>query len=97
MTNVSYYDYREQDTVQAVQLNVTNLNTWLTNTATTGGNKWNKDAFVDKGHGINSAFIYNGVLPASGNPGTLPAGALSVARNCPLPPTPMEPVAPRAG
>jgi len=73
VTNVSYYDYREQDTVQAVQLNVTNLNTWLTNTATTGGNKWNKDAFVDKGHGINSAFIYNGVLPASGNPGTLPA------------------------
>jgi len=73
VTNVSYYDYREQDTVQAVQLNVTNLNTWLTNTATTGGNQWNKDAFTDKGHGINSAFIYNGVLPASGSPGTLPA------------------------
>jgi hypothetical protein len=73
VTNVSYYDYREQDTVQAVQLNVTNLNTWLTNTATTGGNQWNKDAFADKGHGINSTFIYNNVQPASGSPGTLPA------------------------
>jgi hypothetical protein len=73
VTNVSYYDYREQDTVQAVQLNITNLNTWLTNTATTGGQQWNKKAFTDKGHGINSTFIYNSVQPASGSPGTLPA------------------------
>jgi hypothetical protein len=32
VTNVAFFDYRESDTVQAVQINVAALNTWLTNT-----------------------------------------------------------------
>jgi len=66
VTNVSYYDYREQDTVQAVQLNITNLNTWLTSTATTGGQQWNSMSYFDKRHGIDSVFIYNNV-PRTGS------------------------------
>lgn len=36
-TNVSFYDYRELKTVQAVQINVAALDTWLTNTIYVGG------------------------------------------------------------
>ena len=36
VTNVSFYDYRENSTVQAVQINVGALNTWLTNTIAVG-------------------------------------------------------------
>jgi hypothetical protein len=32
VTNVTFYDYREAATVQAVQINVTNLDLWLANT-----------------------------------------------------------------
>jgi len=32
VTNVSFYDYRESNTVQAVQINVTNLDLWVANT-----------------------------------------------------------------
>ena len=73
VTNVSYYDYRESDTVQAVQIDVGKLNVWLTNSAATGGNSWNKLSYQDKGNGIRSIFVYNNVQPASGSPGTLPA------------------------
>ena len=73
VTNVQYYDYRETDTVQAVQIDVGKLNTWLTNTAATGGNNWNSKNYQDKGHGISSVYIYNNVSLASGSPGTLPA------------------------
>jgi hypothetical protein len=65
-TNVSFYDYREADTVQAVQINVTNLNNWLNNTSGTGGNQYNQQSFSDNGHGINSVFIYNNV-PLTGS------------------------------
>ena len=73
VTNVSYYDYRESDTVQAVQVDVGLLNKWITNTATTGGNTVNGTSYTDKGHGIYSLYIYNNVQPANGSPGTLPA------------------------
>jgi hypothetical protein len=73
VTNVSYYDYRESDTVQAVQVDVSLLNKWLTNTATTGGYSVNKKNYSDNGHGIQSIYVYNNVKPASGSPGTLPA------------------------
>jgi hypothetical protein len=33
VTNATFYDYRESDTVQAIQLNVSNLVAWLTNNA----------------------------------------------------------------
>ena len=34
VTNVSFYDYREKDTVRAIQIDVGKLNAWLTNNAT---------------------------------------------------------------
>jgi hypothetical protein len=61
VTNVSYYDYRESDTVQAVQLDVSKLNTWINNPASTGGKVSNTSSFNDKGHGIDSVYIYNSV------------------------------------
>jgi hypothetical protein len=61
VTNVSYYDYREADTVQAVQVDVGKLNVWVTNTAATGGNQYNRTSFHDNGHGIRSIYVYNNV------------------------------------
>jgi len=63
VTNVSYWDYREAKTVQAVQINVTNLSIWLANA---GGGYWiNKTSFADNGHGIDSIYVYNNVPPTS--------------------------------
>jgi hypothetical protein len=59
VTNVSYYDYRESDTVQAVQVDVGKLNTWLT----AGGNSVNRTSYLDNGHGIQSIYVYNNVQP----------------------------------
>jgi hypothetical protein len=59
VTNVSYYDFRESNTVQAVQIDVSKLNVWLTNTASTGGNTINRTSFSDNGHGIRSIYVYN--------------------------------------
>jgi hypothetical protein len=59
VTNVSYYDFRESDTVQAVQIDVGKFNTWLTNT--TGGNSINRTSYNDKGSGIRSIYVYNKV------------------------------------
>ena len=73
VTNVSFYDYRESDTVQATQISVTNLNNWLTNTSSHGGaqyNTYNTTGSTSKGHGINSIYVYNSV-PLTGT--TLPA------------------------
>jgi hypothetical protein len=71
VTNVSYYDFREGDTVQAVQVDVGKLNVWLTNNI--GGYSVTQKSFHDNGHGIQSIYVYNNVQPASGSPGTLPA------------------------
>ena len=65
-TNVSFYDYRESDTVQAVQVDVSRLNAWLVNTNVTGGNQYNRTSFHDNGHGIRSIFVYNKVSNTSG-------------------------------
>lgn len=59
VTNVSYYDFRESNTVQAVQIDVGKLNVWLTNTTSTGGNAVNRTSFHDNGHGIRSIYVYN--------------------------------------
>jgi hypothetical protein len=61
VTNVQFYDYREFDTVQAVQIDVSKLNVWLTNAAETGGQQYNQMSYMDKGRGICSVFIYNNV------------------------------------
>ena len=65
VTNVQFYDFRESDTVQAVQVDVAKLNSWLTNTSGTGGNQYNQLSFLDKYHGIDSVFIYNNVPQTS--------------------------------
>ena len=61
LTNLTFYDYRETKTVQAVQLNVGKFNTWLT-TSVVGQtlNLRNMSGFTSKGHGINLIYIYNG-------------------------------------
>jgi hypothetical protein len=64
VTNVTFYDYRESKTVQAVQIDVAKFNKWLTNTTSSGGNKWNlinASGSTDKGHGIDSIYVYNNV------------------------------------
>jgi hypothetical protein len=91
-TNVAFYDYRESDTVKAVQIDVARLNLWLTNTATGGGNYWNTQNLAYKGHGINSIYVYDGVslggtnLPAVRlvNGQQLPPSGLTVATPQPL-------------
>ncbi|MGA3267292.1 MAG: hypothetical protein ABSE16_10765 [Verrucomicrobiota bacterium] len=95
VTNVSFYDYREGQTVQAVQVNVGALNTWLTNQTSRGGYQYqqmNRSGATSKGHSINSIYAYNSVpmttsqLPAvrMANAQQLPSGGLTVATPQPL-------------
>ena len=95
LTNVSFYDYRESDTVNALQLDVSKLNQWLTNTTMTGGyqyNNQNTNGTSSKGHGINGIYI-NNTMPLSGtvlpavrviNGQQLPTSGLTVATPQPL-------------
>jgi hypothetical protein len=96
LTNVSFYDYRESDTIQAVQLSVTNFGVWVTNNSTTNGglqyNNQNTSGSSSKGHAINSVYIYNSVpltssqLPAVrvANGSVLPSQGLTVATPQPI-------------
>jgi len=69
-TNVAFYDYRESDTVQAIQINVGWFNRWLTNSGPNGGSNYNFACYNHMGHPINSVWIYNSVPLTST---TLPA------------------------
>jgi hypothetical protein len=74
VTNVTFYDYREGDTVKAIQIDVGKLGAWLGNTNSRGG--WNYElknasgTSIDVGHVVNSIFVFNSVNPTTG---TLPA------------------------
>jgi hypothetical protein len=71
VTNVAFYDYRESATVQALQIDIAQFNKWLTNSmATNGGLLYTLECTNDKGHSIDSIWVYNNV-PL--NSGTLPA------------------------
>jgi hypothetical protein len=59
LTNVTYYDYRELDSNETVQLDVASLGAWITNCAPNGGSNWNQLLANDTGWGIDSIFIYN--------------------------------------
>jgi hypothetical protein len=78
VTNVTFYDFREGDTVQAVQIDILKLNAWLANPSTEGY-CWNQvcggasGTTGDKGHPIDSIYVYTSVPPISGSPGWLPA------------------------
>jgi hypothetical protein len=95
VTNATFYDYRESDTVQAIQIDVAKLNTWLTNNTATGGaqyNTQNSSGTTSKGHTISSIYAYNSVpltattLPAVRlvNGQQLPPAGLTVATPQPL-------------
>jgi hypothetical protein len=61
-TNVAFYDYRESDTVQAVQIDIAKFNTWVTNqAATNGGYQYNTQCHNDRYHWIDSIYVYNNV------------------------------------
>ena len=61
LTNVSFYDYRESKTVQAVEIVVSNLDTWITNNGINGGSNWNYALTADNDRGIDSVYVYNSV------------------------------------
>jgi hypothetical protein len=95
VTNQTFYDYREGKTVQAVQVDVGNLNAWLANNSGTGGQQYdqlNTTGSTDKGHGINSVYIQSGVamdnstLPSVRvtDGAQLPSSGLTVATALPL-------------
>jgi hypothetical protein len=66
VTNNSFYDYRESDLVQAIQINVTNLGVWAASAAANGGSTINSTINTDKGHQIDGIYVYNSV-PLSGS------------------------------
>ena len=72
VTNVSFYDYRESDTVKAVQLDVAKFNKWLTNPTNGGGTYRNQNTNTSssKGHDIDGIYIYNAI---STNSSQIPA------------------------
>jgi hypothetical protein len=87
ITNVLFYDWREGwnngngsgspakgKAVQAVQINITNLNYWLTNFAgvasTNSGYAINTTKLLHSGHYIDSIYVYTSVLMTNN---TLPA------------------------
>ncbi len=80
LTNVVFYDWREgwnggsgpPKAVQAIQINVTKFNKWITNSGQ--GKVVNSTISTDYGHGIGSIYVYNGV-PLSSK--TLPAVRLA--------------------
>ena len=95
VTNTSFYDYRESDTVKAVEIDVGKLRIWLTNAATRGGkqfNTLNSSGATSKGHGINSVYVFNNIpftsnqLPAVRlvNGTRLPSAGLTVATAQPI-------------
>ena len=89
-TNVLFYDFRENKTVQAVQLDVSALNTWLSTSS--AGLGLNNKMNLDSGHHINSVYVYNNnpvtssVLPAVrvADGSALPADGLTVVTPDPL-------------
>ncbi|MGB7768915.1 MAG: hypothetical protein WBN22_08690 [Verrucomicrobiia bacterium] len=88
-TNTTFYDYREKKTVQAVQLNVGALNTWITST---NGSTLNTQLYSDTGSYIDSVYVYNNapssssVLPSVrvANGAVLPSNGLTVVTPDPL-------------
>jgi hypothetical protein len=83
VTNVTFYDYRESKTVQAVQIDVGNLDAWLTNNSATGGYQYeqlNTIGDTSVGHGIYCIYVYNSV-PLDNS--TLPAVRLTDGQRLP--------------
>jgi len=98
VTNVTFYDFRESATNQAVQIDISKFNLWYTNQATratnfVSGYQWNSENIQDKGHPIDSIYVYNSVPMTSSqlpsvrvvNGATLPSAyGLTVATAFPI-------------
>ena len=90
VTNATFYDYREAKAVNAIQVDVGNLNKWLTNSH--GGSAYNSQMSTDFSHQINSIYVYNNdPLTSSSMPAvrvtdgaTLPPDGLTVVTPDPL-------------
>ena len=72
VTNVAFYDYREGDTVKALQIDIAKLGAWLSNTSGTGGSQYENDSAggsastMDVGHVINSIYVFNSISNITG-------------------------------
>lgn len=95
VTNVTFYDYRESDTVKAVQFDVGKFSRWLTNNTGTGGRQYqllNTSGSTSEGHGIDGVYIYNSIPNTAGqlpavrvvNGQQLPTNGLTVATPFPI-------------
>jgi len=88
-SNTTFYDYREKKTVQAVQINVGALSTWITST---NGSSLNTQLYNDTSGYIDSVYVYNNANASSSslpsvrvaNGATLPANGLTVVTPEPL-------------
>lgn len=92
-TNVTFFDYRETNTVNAIQLDVAKFGQWLnTNPAALTYQSQNTTGSTAKQHGIDGVYIYNSVpatatvLPAVRviNGTKLPTSGLTVATPFPI-------------
>jgi hypothetical protein len=95
VTNATFYDFRETITNYAIQIDIAKLNTWFSNTTTTGGSNYNvsnTSGTTSKGHKINGIYVYNYVpfnpaqLPCVRvvNAAQLPPAGLTIATPMPL-------------
>ena len=94
VTNATFYDYRESKTVDAIQVDVHALNTWLTNSSTRGGLTYdneNNTGSTTKNHHIWSIYAINSAANGTTMPGVrlvngaqLPYNGLTVATPDPL-------------
>ncbi len=57
VTNVTYYDYREKKTVQATEVNVSKLRSWMAASGTNGGGLANARAKTGMNHELNSVYV----------------------------------------
>jgi hypothetical protein len=95
ITNVTFTDYRESDTVQALQIDIKKFRFWLTNNLNGGdeGYRWDNVCSTDLGHRIWSIYAYNSVpfsptqLPAVRlvNGGMLPTNGPGLTVSTPMP------------
>jgi hypothetical protein len=96
VTNATFYDYRENKTVNAIQIDVAAFNRWLTNSSARGGLVFDNDNNVNgtttKGHHIWSIYAYNSVsMTGSTLPGVrvkngqlLPPSGLTISTPDPM-------------
>ena len=93
VTNVTFYDFRENSYVRAVQIDVAKLRAWLANTSAGAGAYWDglntTNPLSSKGHHINGIYVVNSIpfdqgVQAPPHDGTLPAVRVVNGEQLPL-------------